>query len=164
MLGAGVAGALRAIYVLSRASETSLDVAQRHFPREERWRKCGLLLAYARQRSGQMDHDAATDGLVVVAPRVQDLRGGFVVRGLAQHARQRVPLPAEPSLDIQQLAGERSEARILAGGATRVVAQRHPLVEHRLRPLGRAVEVLHRALGRLAQPLCRELMPHRKLL
>jgi hypothetical protein len=32
MLGAGVAGALRAIYVLSRASETSLGVASATFP------------------------------------------------------------------------------------------------------------------------------------
>jgi hypothetical protein len=69
-----------------------------------------------------MDHEAAADGLLVVVPRTQDLRGGFVLRGLVQHARQRVPLPAEPSLDIQQLAGERSEACILAGGATRTVA------------------------------------------
>ena len=136
MLGAGVAGALRAIYVLSRVSETSLDVASATFPARSGgegvvscWRTHAARRTphaarrtHARQCSGRMDHEAAADGLLVVVPRAQDLRGGFVVRGLAQHARQRVPLPAEPSLDIQQLAGERSEACILAGGTTRTVA------------------------------------------
>jgi len=130
MLGAGVAGALRAIYVLSRVSETSLDVASATFPARSGgegvvscWRThAARRTPHARQCSGRMDHEAAADGLLVVVPRAQDLRGGFVVRGLAQHARQRVPLPAEPSLDIQQLAGERSEACILAGGTTRTVA------------------------------------------